>query len=313
MDNILDDLVNHNRRLFVKYGIRAGGMLALSPFLLSILHAAHDPYKQKPEEFTIENFDKWYKMNRLYKGINPNLRSPHENGLGGTFKGNPYSTYGATRGIDYNVSNGEIMVASAPGEVGEIKELNTGKAGGYMVMVLHRGLSKYRTYYAHLNKIYIRQFQQVKRGDPIGNVTEHRQYAKLLFGEGSGMCFDPDNYGENHSYMKYKSDMNENFKEFSEDEIIMKEQNQWNAYEQLNHHFKHHSKDSIKMHKKSGDEACEWSSFEYFKYLLALYEVKPDLFPELSEEKFQTLKKEFYDNQPIVLTLPFRKGGMGKF
>ena len=67
------------------------------------------------------------------------------------------------------------------------------------------------------------------------------------------------------------------------------------------------------MHKKSGDEACEWSSFEYFKYLSTLYEVKPDLFPELSNEKFQSLKKEYFDNQPIVLTLPFRKGGMSKF
>ena len=49
----------------------------------------------------------------------------------------------------YGVSNREVMVAAAPGEVFKISTLNTGRAGGEMVTVTH-GYGQYKSYYAHL-------------------------------------------------------------------------------------------------------------------------------------------------------------------
>ena len=306
MDNILDDLIKRTIRLFIKKGLRAGGMLALSPLLLSILNCAHDPYEQKPEEFTFENFDKWYKRNRLYNTRNPNLEGPHSTMH--TFQEAFPNDW--TPGISYNVPYGEIMVASAPGIVMNIYRLRTGRAGGKIVRVEHPDYFNYISYYAHLNKVYVKFGKHVKRGDPIGNVTEHSRYAKLMLKIGSRV--DPDNYGINHSYMRYKADMDETFNEIPMDEIEKKRQYQWEIFYQFFEQMNYDSNYLLKMHKESGHGAANWSTLEYFKYLSTLYEVKPDLFPELSEEKVQSMKKEFYDNQPIVLTLPFRKGGMRK-
>jgi hypothetical protein len=36
----------------------------------------------------------------------------------------------------------------------------------------------------------------------------------------------------------------------------------------------------------------------------------PATFPNLGKEEYQAIKKEFYENQPIILTLPFKMGGL---
>jgi hypothetical protein len=37
-----------------------------------------------------------------------------------------------------------------------------------------------------------------------------------------------------------------------------------------------------------------------------LYHDRPKLFSKLNPEKFADMKKEFYANQPIILTLPLK-------
>jgi hypothetical protein len=61
-----------------------------------------------------------------------------------------------------------------------------------------------------------------------------------------------------------------------------------------------------KMHK--GMQVCRWSPIEKFRYIEYLHQNKPETFPSLTREQFAEMKKEFYSNQPIVLTLPFKKG-----
>ena len=39
-----------------------------------------------------------------------------------------------------------------------------------------------------------------------------------------------------------------------------------------------------------------------------LHQNKPEMFPSLAKEQFREMKKEFYSNQPIILTSPFKKG-----
>ena len=51
---------------------------------------------------------------------------------------------------------------------------------------------------------------------------------------------------------------------------------------------------------------CLYDDVEIFRYLAELYEARPQLFPNLLKDKFSEIKKEFYTNQPIILTLPLK-------
>jgi hypothetical protein len=44
------------------------------------------------------------------------------------------------------------------------------------------------------------------------------------------------------------------------------------------------------------------------RHLEELYKVMAKLFPGLEKGQFESLKNEFYANQPIILTQPFKKG-----
>jgi hypothetical protein len=193
---------NMSRKEFIERCIIYFGLLGLLPFLQGC--AGFDPkksYSDVPsDKFDIERFRKWYFKNRLYNDRNRNLKNPHSTFQ--LFRVCFYRAYNPpTPGIGYTVPSGEVMVASAPGIVKYTQGLaHTGRAGGLMTIIEHNPCT---TYYAHLNKVYVEDGQIVKRGDPIGNVTDHKKYAKLLLNRWE----DPDNYGVNHNYMNYYSDV----------------------------------------------------------------------------------------------------------
>jgi hypothetical protein len=59
---------------------------------------------------------------------------------------------------------------------------------------------------------------------------------------------------------------------------------------------------------KGNDQLYKWTPIEKFRYIEYLIQNKPETFPSLKKEQFSEMKKEFYSNQPIVLTLPFKRG-----
>ncbi len=305
-----DNLDTFTRRRFLTKLAKDGAKVAIPLFLMNAISCAHDPFKQDPDEFTISNFDRWYKRNRLYNGSNPNLKSPHRPGNFSSFRATINNR--VTPGIDYGVPYGEEMVAAAPGFVFNVKTLNTGRAGGRMVTVCHPmssdslNVAQYYSYYAHLNSVYVTSGKQVIRGDRIGNVTEHKDYAKLMFKSGTNWV-DPDNYGFNHGFMNYEVDVDPQYLSATADVQTKKYTNQRSVYTRLYAHLENTEIRPLQMHKESGYGACRWSYVESFRYLSTLYEVKPDYFPDLSPTEFQIVQKEFYENQPIVLTLPFKK------
>jgi len=277
--------------------------------------ASFDPKKDwtkvPKEKFDIKAFDEWYRRNKLYNKVNPNLKWPQAGGHYPTFKACLGSSIGATPGIDYKVPWGEVMVAVAPGKLNNVHELHTGRAGGLMVTINHTEDGFFKSYYAHLYKSYIDNDDwgaEIKRGQPIGSVRQHHNYAKLLFSTRSWI--DPDNLGPNQSYMAYMSDLNKDFEETPEEEIQKKAQNQEHIREQFFSHLSLKNKHAVHFHESRFRAPSVWSEVEEFRYLETLYNLKPDLFPSLGNDEFQAMKKEFYDNQPIVLTLPFVKGGM---
>jgi len=63
-------------------------------------------------------------------------------------------------------------------------------------------------------------------------------------------------------------------------------------------------------HNKGGYKPSKWSTVEKFRFFETLYDMHPQQFPNLSKEEFEARRKEFYQNQPIILTLPLKKGGL---
>ncbi|NIQ39592.1 MAG: peptidoglycan DD-metalloendopeptidase family protein [Proteobacteria bacterium] len=303
-----------NRRCFIKHTAQATAGLALMIGGIggvATCEAAANPGKQYKwsGDFDIKKFDRWFMKNRLYNAGNPNLKKFHASQSEYRFKASLAKKW--KPGIGYTVPMGEIMVASAPGQVHQIKEMpvvHKGKASGLMVTLAHPGRGRlYFSYYAHLGSAVVQEGQEVNRGDPIGYVKRYRglevkeslRFAKLmLFHDDSWV--DPDNYGLNHGYMTYQSD-HQGIGEFSGIEMDKRCRNQLAIHNELS---KLSGIETFHWHKK--ESRCSWSRVERFRFLECLYETNPELFPNLSKNEFQTKKKEFYDNQPIIMTLPFR-------
>jgi murein DD-endopeptidase MepM/ murein hydrolase activator NlpD len=69
------------------------------------------------------------------------------------------------RGIDLATNRGTPIIAPADGYV-----VSAGQNGGYGLFIAINHVYGFETYYGHLNKIYVRKGQFVKRGDKIGEV-----------------------------------------------------------------------------------------------------------------------------------------------
>jgi murein DD-endopeptidase MepM/ murein hydrolase activator NlpD len=69
------------------------------------------------------------------------------------------------RGIDLATNRGTPVIAPADGYV-----VSAGQNGGYGLFIAVNHVYGFETYYGHLNKIYVRKGQFVKRGDKIGEV-----------------------------------------------------------------------------------------------------------------------------------------------
>jgi hypothetical protein len=216
-------------------------------------------------------------------------------------------------GICYKTS--KPMVAAAAGTVTDVvepenttshlyenirKEKNP--ASGFLVKVNHG--NNYRSYYLHLKAPEVKSLQKVKRGQIIGYPDKRWNMPRLVFrGEDA---HDPNNYGLNHDFMTYW-DGNANL------EIGKKEQNQRfeNQKEILNKIAaiaEGSEKYDLLRKKHKGMYQYKWSSVEKFRYIEYLIQNKPETFPSLTKEQFEEMKAEFYSNQPIVLTLPFKRG-----
>ena len=111
------------RRNFVKLTGAATVYLMTGGLLTG---CATNPYKLDPEEFTIKNFDNWFKQTLLYTGLNPNLVGSHNRGWNraDTFKKASWNGY--TPGPCYRTT---VMVATAPGVVKRRNRLKKRKRG----------------------------------------------------------------------------------------------------------------------------------------------------------------------------------------
>jgi hypothetical protein len=236
-----------------------------------------------------------------------------------------------TPGVDY-YTHGEAVRAVAAGIVHFIGERRPtqGDAGGFYVRIAHDfydGLKKdfyprvtlyrsiaYRSSYYHLSKVVVKHWQAVKRDQIIGYGlrygTDNKEKVKLILEE-RGTWVNPDDYGLNHKFMNYW-DGRTNL-EIDLEEMNKRLDRQGEIVEKLNSFYLKKESDNIykKIHTiinigRYKNYPIRWSTVDKFKYLNQLYTNNSNLFPNLSLADFDSLTKEFYNNQPIVLTLLFK-------
>ena len=269
--------------------------------------ATFDPRSAKDaRDFDIKAFNSWYRHNRLWNGPNPNVTGRHT----------VYETYRncidkrVTPGVSYSVRWGEVMTAPAPGRIKEYGEITgTGRPGGLYLQIDHG--AGYRSSLNHAADPKVNLGEDVERNQPVCVVPrEHSMYAKMWLIENfEGV--DPDDYGPNHSYMAYFTKPLAIDLETREIKglVVEKELKQTELIRKLDTARIVREADPLydKWYNKGGYKPTRWSKARQFKYLETLYEIRPQLFPNISQQDFEAIKKEFYANQPIILTLPFNK------
>ncbi|UCG13126.1 MAG: M23 family metallopeptidase [Deltaproteobacteria bacterium] len=234
-------------------------------------------------------------------------------------------------GVEYDTV-GEPVRAVASGIVHFVGQIpaSAGRHGGLYVRVAHDffdGLKKkfyprvtlyrnqaYRSSYYHLSKVVVEHWQAVKRAQIIGYGSRYdadkREKVKIVLEE-RGNWVNPDSFGQNHGFMNYWNEGNNfdrnlqemNFRLDKQIEIVKR---LYTSYARRDCDALYNKLHTVIDTEKYKNYPVKWSTIDRFKYLTYLYSRDSNLFPGLSSAEFDILTKEFYDNQPIILTLPFR-------
>jgi len=304
--------------------LRATGLvfasLSVTPFIqaCATIGTQKDWTSIPVEEFDIDAFHDRYVSKYLYNKNNPNLQLSHK--THSKFRTNFY--HGTSSGITYRVAPGTTVTASAPGKVYSIEKETqpigdtSNRSSDMVVVITHPSYTNpVKTYYHNLNMIdaSIHQGKKIKRGDPIGKVYKGARWFKPmltleLFGGASWV--DPDNYGQYHSYMQYADrPLGQDNIKYNDPE--MTEQRWTKQLESISNITSFDEYGKIPRHKMthfSGRyKSNSWAPIEKMRYLEKLYRVNPNIFPGLSRNQFELIRMEFYSNQPVILTLPFKK------
>jgi len=244
----------------------------------------------------------------VYNAINPNSKGM----VAYTFK--DCLSQGLIPSIYYKTS--KPMVAVANGTVTTVEKLedafrwfrrlgsSPNDAAGYRVGGVHG--KNFWSAYLHLRLPEVKFGQKIERGQIIGYPDEKWNMPGLCFSVEYGEVGDPNNFGINHSYMTYwdgGTDL-EIGKEKQEKRFEIQQQ----ILNKIAGMVEGPEKYTLLRKKHKGvNQLYKWSIIEKFRYIEYLHQNKRETFPSLTKEQFSEMKKEFYSNQPIILTLPFKK------
>jgi hypothetical protein len=208
------------------------------------------------------------------------------------------------------------MVASVDGRVYDINYGAHGASSGFTVMTATQPETKgknypwWNTYYGHLDRnLQVQKGQSIKRGQILGyvhsipgslGITGKLMAREAPNGLGSEYWLNPDNYGPGYEQMDYwdgKTDLSTPtyIDKSVRQQAIIKDLIKMNS-----------SKYAKSLSGKKHMGGMPWSIAEKFKFLQQLYKQIPEIFGTNNEEAGKLIK-EFYEIQPIKLTLPFKK------
>jgi len=291
-----------NRRKFLRTSgkLTVAGVTALSfePVLLGLML---DPNKLASASASQSEFN-------VYNDVNPNAKDI----VAHTFRDCLARKWWP--GVCYKTS--KPMVAVASGTVTYVfkaedttshpfenlrEEQNPAK--GFCVRVTTG--NNYTIYYLHLKTPEVKFGQKIKRGEIIGYPDETWNMPRLVLNEISDQS-DPNNYGVNHGFMNYWNGSTD--LDIGKEEQEKRYEMQQQILNKIAGMAEGPEKYTLLRKKHTGMFLSKWSPIEKFRYVEYVYQNKPETFPSLAKEQFGEMRKEFYSNQPIVLTLPFKKG-----
>jgi len=291
-----------NRRHFLrttgKLTLAGATALSFEPALLGLIF---DPNRLASASASQTEFS-------VYNDVNPNTKDI----VAYTFKDCLSQDLGPS--ICYKTP--KPMVAVAEGTVIEIFNLPVEEGSGWIslreekndakgVAVQIKHGSNFASVYLHLKQPKVKFGQKVERGQIIGHPDERWNMPRLWLIEIWELT-DPNNYGVNHSFMTYwdgSTDL-----AIGKEEQNKRYEKQQQILNNIGGMAEGSEKYSLLKKKHKGLWPYKWSNIEKFRYIEYVYQNKPDTFPSLTKEQFLEMKKEFYANQPIILTLPFKKG-----
>jgi hypothetical protein len=247
-----------------------------------------------------------------YNGKNPNLHSPDyciETYYDNIIQHKP--TWGGTQ---YRLKRDYPIVASAAG-IAKWTHMDGYHGWEDILKIDHGGIT---TVYAHMKfkSVPFTTGTSVKRGDLIGLADNRGGFYLKTHMWRAGIRDDLDYYGEEGTYMQYWDGrpLDMDF-----DEVRRKDRLQVNLINQFKELYKGPGAEQLKdvwsyngmpkilMHPKSSGDVMEtWSYPMLYKLMNHLYETLPQHFSAPKNE-IHGLITDIKKNQPVVLTLPFRK------
>ena len=173
-----------------------------------------------------------------------------------------------------------------------------------MIQIRHG--NNFSSCYLYLQETQVKFGQKVKRGQLIGIPDSRWNIPSLMLLEEMN-AIDPDKYGVNHNYMTYW-DRDGDF-EIGKEEQNKRVEKQYQLLQKIADSCTGPEKYTLLMKKhKHGHGVIKWSKIDTFQYVEYAYKKNPEKFSSLKQEQFEKIRKVFYNNQPIILTLPFKKG-----
>jgi len=292
-----------NRRKFMKttgkIALAGATALSIEPLLCRLMR---DPLKMAFASESPEGFN-------VYNGVNPNAKDIV------TEKFKDCLSKGYAPSICYKTS--KPMVSIAKGTVTEVGEWDDrGKfykglgdspmdVKGYFVNITHG--TNFISHSGHLKKPEVKFGQKINRGERLGLPDERWNLPRLVFFSEWATASDPDNFGINHSFMTYWDGATD--LEVDKDEQNQRLEIQKKILNKFGEMVKGPEEYTLLSKKHKGkNQLYKWTTIEKFRYIEYLIQNKPETFPSLKNEQFSEMKKEFYSNQPIILTLPFKRG-----
>jgi hypothetical protein len=227
---------------------------------------------------------------------------------------------GWTPGHGYRLKPREPFLSMIEGEVVGISRYQhnyPGRAKGLYIDIQtpERGRQHITLQYGHLASVYPIVGDWVKRGQAVGHGTKHAGHLKLMIFSNEWHDFqeDPDNYGFDYGYPDYLENIDQGrLNDYPISEIEPKRKIQRELYLQLASNLATKTKPTravrkVAIHFRGSRKSPNWSLIEKFRFLESMYNVNQQMFPRLSRSEFETIRNEFYSNQPFVLTLPMKK------
>lgn len=251
-----------------------------------------------------------------YNGINPNLESYHRQRQ--TWLDNVIEHKVEWAGTQYVLSSSEPIVAPADGAILHVSVNKRGYHGLEDIVIMDHG-DGIQTSFIHMKpggsaitEMFSNSNAVFKRGERIGYGSSN--FKMKMYRQ--GIIGDMDHYGQNMGFLDYWD--GEIDLDYSSWDIFEKNRKQANLIYELIKKYNGPGSEQLQdvdtttkipkalVHSRNNYKKIPWEHAMVIKMLKFMYDNQPGSFNGTKKEN-DYLIAEIYKNQPVILTLPFKK------